>query len=245
MSDRPNILFLMTDQHRWDALGRLSPLVQTPNLDALARCGIHFTQAVCNAPICVPSRYSMMTGLYPSQLGVRFNQQVCPTDADLPVPVLPQHLAQAGYKTGGFGKTHWYEWALGKQCDPQRRGFDERALCSEGEPYMAEAGACLMEEDYGGPVPAMAEIHALSRKYIGESEMGYLGGPSSHPIEEHREGWATLKAIEFLDRNTGKENPFFCYLSLDFPHAPSLVPPGYEERYRLSEIPDRVLSRKL
>lgn len=242
MSDRPNILFLMTDQHRWDALGCVSSLVQTPNLDSLATSGIHFTQAVCNAPICVPSRYSMMTGLYPSQLGVRFNQQTCPNETDLPVPLLAQHLAQAGYRTGGFGKTHWYEWALRKQSDPQRRGFEERALCAEGEPHMSEAGACLMEEEYGGVPPAMAEIHELSRKYIGESEMGYLGGPSSYPIEEHREGWAANKAIEFLDRNIGNDNPFFCYLSLDFPHAPSLVPPGYEEHYRISDIPDRVLA---
>ncbi|MDQ3362824.1 MAG: sulfatase-like hydrolase/transferase, partial [Actinomycetota bacterium] len=104
----PNILFLMTDQHRFDALGSVNPVVRTPNLDRLASRGVRFTQAVCNAPMCVPSRYSMMTGLYPSQVGVRHNTQMIPTDEDLPAPVLAQRLLDSGYQTAGFGKTHWY-----------------------------------------------------------------------------------------------------------------------------------------
>ena len=62
---RPNIVFLMADQHRWDAIGRLDPTVKTPALDRLAREGTLFDQAVCQAPMCIPSRYSMMLGLYP------------------------------------------------------------------------------------------------------------------------------------------------------------------------------------
>src|SRR3712207_5019809 len=89
-SERPNILFLMADQYRWDALGSVNPLVKTPNLDALATRGVSFTRATVNAPMCLPSRYSLMTGLYPSQVGVRHNAQMCPTDEDLPVPVLAQ-----------------------------------------------------------------------------------------------------------------------------------------------------------
>ncbi|MGB4472949.1 MAG: sulfatase-like hydrolase/transferase, partial [Limnochordia bacterium] len=55
--NRPNVIFFMTDQQRWDALGVANPLVKTPNLDRLARTGIRFDQAVCQAPMCVPSRY--------------------------------------------------------------------------------------------------------------------------------------------------------------------------------------------
>ena len=89
-ADRPNIIFLMTDQHRWDALGCVNPVVKTPNLDRLAASGIRFEQAICNNPMCVPSRYSMKTGLYSSQSGLRHNTQMASTDADLPVPVLPE-----------------------------------------------------------------------------------------------------------------------------------------------------------
>ena len=64
--ERPNILFLMADQYRWDALGSVNPLVKTPNLDALTTRGVSFSRATVNAPMCLPSRYSLMTGLYPS-----------------------------------------------------------------------------------------------------------------------------------------------------------------------------------
>ncbi|MFY9202180.1 MAG: sulfatase-like hydrolase/transferase, partial [Limnochordia bacterium] len=49
--NRPNVIFFMTDQQRWDALGVANPLVKTPNLDRLARTGIRFDQAVCQAPM--------------------------------------------------------------------------------------------------------------------------------------------------------------------------------------------------
>lgn len=66
-SKQPNIIFLMDDQHRCDHLGVLDPTVKTPALDRLAANGILFDQAVCQAPMCVPSRYSFMLGLYPPQ----------------------------------------------------------------------------------------------------------------------------------------------------------------------------------
>ena len=53
--DRPNIIFLMDDQHRWDAFGVENEAVITPNLDKLAEEGVRFTQAVCQAPICMPN----------------------------------------------------------------------------------------------------------------------------------------------------------------------------------------------
>jgi len=106
MADRLNILFLQTDQQRWDAVGYANRAVKTPNLDRLAERGVSFSQCVCNAPMCVPSRYSMMLGLYPSQIGVRHNAQMFERDELLPVPTLAQRLLDAGYETAGFGKTH-------------------------------------------------------------------------------------------------------------------------------------------
>ena len=78
--ERPNIIFLMDDQHRWDALGVINKEVITPNIDKLAKEGVHFTQAVCQAPMCVPSRNSMMLGLYPNQIGILRNEPGIPDD---------------------------------------------------------------------------------------------------------------------------------------------------------------------
>ena len=78
--NKPNIIFLMDDQHRWNALGCVNSLVKTPALDALASEGGRYEQAVCQAPACVPIRYSMMLGLYPSQIGVRRNGEFLSDD---------------------------------------------------------------------------------------------------------------------------------------------------------------------
>jgi arylsulfatase A-like enzyme len=103
---RPNIIFLMDDQRRWDALGCVDPAIKTPALDRLAKEGILFDQAVCQAPMCVPSRYSMMLGLYPHQAGILSNGPGL-SDTQLPCDTLPELLRKAGYQTAGFGKTHW------------------------------------------------------------------------------------------------------------------------------------------
>jgi len=236
---RPNILFLMADQYRWDALGSVNPLLKTPNLDSLAARGIRFSRAVVNAPMCMPSRYSLMTGLYPSQVGVRHNAQMCPTDEDLPAPVLAQRLREAGYQTAGFGKTHWY---LGEELAPNipvktsTRGFEVRAQRNTNEPGRVEPGAVQMgherPKDY-------AELSAETRPYgSGETVEAYKGFTSTVPPERHTEAWLTDKALEFLDGGRDEGRPFFLYLSFDFPHAPFNVPPGYEELYDPEEIPD-------
>ena len=96
----------MDDQHRWDTLGFVDPAVKTPNLDELAKNGIFWDQAVCQAPMCVPSRNSMMFGLYPNQVGVLRNGEGVP-DNKLPAKPLAQLFKEAGYQTAGFGKAHW------------------------------------------------------------------------------------------------------------------------------------------
>ena len=65
--DRPNVIFLMDDQRRWDALGVVDGATKTPTLDGLATSGVRYDQAVCQAPMCIPSRNSMLLGLYPNQ----------------------------------------------------------------------------------------------------------------------------------------------------------------------------------
>jgi len=235
---QPNILFLMADQYRWDAIGGVNPLIKTPNLDALATRGVRFGRATVNAPMCMPSRYSMMTGLYPSQLGVRHNAQMCPTDEDLPAPVLAQRLREAGYRTGGFGKTHWY---LGEDLAPDipvktsTRGFEVRAQRNTDEPGRVEPGAAQMGHERPGDYAALT---AETRPYgSGETVEAYKGFTSSVPPERHSEAWLTDKALEFLGGGRDEERPFFLYLSFDYPHPPFNVPPGYEALYDLEEIP--------
>jgi arylsulfatase A-like enzyme len=235
---RPNILFLMSDQHRWDALGCVNPVVQTPHLDGLARRGIRFSQAVCNAPMCVPSRYSLMLGLYPSQCGVRHNTQTIPEDRFLPALTLPQRLAARGYQTVGLGKTHWYPGDVPTDAEkfvPTGRGFEIRA-----EPRDVECGATYEGEILMGreePEAWARYCEEMRACQCGpESITGFTGHPSAIPGDFHREGWVTRQAVKFLREDRAASRPFFLYVSFDNPHAGFNVPPGYEERYRLEDI---------
>ncbi len=221
---RPNVIFLMDDQHRWDALGCIDPGVKTPTLDGLARAGILFDQAVCQAPMCVPSRHSLMLGLYPHQVGVLSNAPGL-SDTQLPCDALPEVLRKAGYQTAGFGKTHW----AAKSCST--RGFEVRYASTD-----PEQGAVLMSQDNPG---GLERYHAETKDYGGGEEQpaGYLGCTSRVPEADHRDGWTFNRCLDFLDNGLDAQRPLFLYLSFLKPHAGHNVPPGYEGFYELGAMP--------
>lgn len=225
---RPNIIFLMSDQQRWDCIGRLNPMVKTPALDSVAREGVVFDQAVCQGPMCVPSRYSMMLGLYPSQVGVLRNRHQL-SDAQLPCEPLPEILRKAGYQTAGFGKTHWGGGGR------STRGFTTRFI---GQPsnVLYEEGAVMM----GDKNPeGLARYQAETKDYGGGEEniAGYIGETSAVAEEDHRDGWVFRQCLDFLEDGVDKSKPLFLYLSFLKPHAGHNVPPGFEELYNIDEIP--------
>lgn len=222
--ERPNIIFLMDDQHRCDALGVLDPTVKTPALDRLAKDGILFDQAVCQAPMCTPSRYSMMLGLYPHQIGILRNGPGL-SDGQLPCVPLPELLRKAGYQTAGFGKTHW------SAKDISTRGFEVRYASTD-----PERGAILMSND--NP-QGLQRYNEETKPYGGGEEniAGYLGRTSQVPEADHRDGWTLNKCLEFLDNGLDRQRPLFLYLSFLKPHAGHNVPPGFEKLYDPGAMP--------
>ncbi|HMV46865.1 MAG TPA: sulfatase [Blastocatellia bacterium] len=112
-----NIIFLLTDDHRYDALGFLKgqPFIETPNLDAMARNGVYLKNAFVTTALCSPSRASILTGLYAHQHRVVDNNNPVPDD----LVFFPQYLQQAGYETAMIGK-----WHMGGEKDDPQRGFN-------------------------------------------------------------------------------------------------------------------------
>jgi len=220
---RPNIIFLMDDQHRCDALGRIDPGIKTPTLDGLTADGVLFTQAVCQAPMCVPSRYSLMTGLYPHRVGVLSNGMGL-RDAQMPGPTIAEVLRQAGYQTAGFGKTHWSVQGS------STRGFEVRYTSTD-----PERGAIQMSQD---DPAGLARYNAETKDYGGGEEniAGYLGRTSAVPEADHRDGWALQRCLDFLDKGVDAKRPLFLYLSFLKPHAAHNVPPGFEQLYDPNSI---------
>jgi arylsulfatase A-like enzyme len=101
-SKQPNIIFLLTDDQRWDSLGCVNPILRTPNIDAMAADGVIFTNAYVTTAICCTSRASFLTGQYARRHGiVDFNKQF--TDEQL-AGTYPMLMKQSGYRVGFVGK---------------------------------------------------------------------------------------------------------------------------------------------
>ena len=116
MGKRPNVVFILTDDQRWDALSCMgNPHLKTPNIDRLAEEGALFLNHFCTTSLCSPSRASILGGLYAHAHGVTNNFTDYPRD----LPTFPRQLQKAGYATAYIGK-----WHMGEDDDSRRPGFD-------------------------------------------------------------------------------------------------------------------------
>jgi N-acetylglucosamine-6-sulfatase len=113
---RPNVLFILTDDQRWDAIGLGgSKHLRTPHIDRLGKEGVHFRNTFCTTSLCSPSRASILSGLYAHTHGVTNNFTEYPTG----FKSFPMVLQAAGYDTAYIGK-----WHMGEDNDSPRPGFD-------------------------------------------------------------------------------------------------------------------------
>jgi N-acetylglucosamine-6-sulfatase len=112
-----NVIFILTDDHRYDALGFLGgqKWIETPVLDSLARDGVHLKNAFVTTSLCSPSRASILTGRYAHTHGIVDNNTAIPAGTHF----FPQYLQKAGYKTAFIGK-----WHMGGESDAPQPGFD-------------------------------------------------------------------------------------------------------------------------
>jgi arylsulfatase A-like enzyme len=115
-AERPNVVFILCDDLRWDCLGVAGhPHMKTPNIDRLAKEGVYFKNAFCTTSLCSPSRASILSGKYAHAHGVVNNFTEYPVD----LPSFPRQLQAAGYETAYIGK-----WHMGEDNDEPRPGFD-------------------------------------------------------------------------------------------------------------------------
>ncbi len=228
---RPNILFLMTDQQRADALGCAGGWVETPNLDRLAAAGVRFTNAITTCPVCVPARLSLATGLYCHTTGVWKN---CNHRMDPALPNWMRALREAGYRTSLFGKTHLHP-----------HGGDLR----DREDLMHAYGLDDVDE-IGGP---RASARLLSHMTARWQELGlweayredyrerfankpHVVRPSTLPLEEYADVYVGRRAAEYLAAYD-RDQPWFCWVSFGGPHEPWDTPEPYASRYRPAAMP--------
>ncbi|MFC1735638.1 sulfatase [Candidatus Hydrogenedentota bacterium] len=214
----PNILVIMTDQQRADALGCAgNPVVKTPNIDSIAATGTRFSNTYSQAPLCAPNRASLYTGRYTAAHGVMCN------GVEFVVSEENKSVAQVfkdnGYKTACFGKMHLhgptgFDLGFGDSPEDNYQLHDyEREIGPKSSP----------DNPMGNAIRSSLEDHAIGKMEV-EPENSF-------------ENIITDRAIEFI-RNRGEDGPFLVWLSFFGPHPPYAAPEPYHSMYDPDDIPD-------
>ncbi len=194
---KPNIVFILADDLGYGDIGVYGQeKIETPNLDALAKGGMLFTQHYSGTTVCAPSRAALMTGLHTGHTPIRGNFEIQP-EGQFPMPdtlmLLPRMLQEAGYVTGAFGK--WGLGMVGTTGDPNRQGFDTFF----GYNCQRQAHRYFPEYLWHNAEKVILEGNDWTSKKTFAPELIHQ------------------QSMEFIAAN--KDRPFFLYVPMIMPHA--------------------------
>ena len=233
--NRPNVLFLSTDQQRRDALGAVNGLVKTPNLDALAASGALFDHSFATTPVCMPSRMSTLSGRYHGALGIRSNGAEMPED----IPCLQHILSAYGYHTANIGKLHFRNHASAfrdhRRPHP-RYGFDTLILSDEPGCYDDAYLAWVAARDPDAVDLCRADTPPAwtgtpVRRHPRRVQEPY---PFAGPEHLTHSAFVADETCSFLERTT---EPFFCIAGFYAPHPPVNPPQRFVDWYDEAAMP--------
>ena len=223
---RPNILWICTDQQRFDTIGCYgNTWVRSPRIDALADTGVLFANAFCQNPLCTPSRASFLTGRYPRTTRARQNGQSIP-DTEI---LVTKALADAGYHCGLAGKLHLSACQPSKTPDAERRiddGYAEFYWSHHPDDDWSTGDYARWLREQG---------HAYARHAHPKSSHVQ----TSVAEEYHQTTWCVQMAIDFIGRHADDAEPWLFSVNCFDPHHPFDPPEDFLRRYldRLDEIP--------
>jgi arylsulfatase A-like enzyme len=229
-ASKPNVIIIMTDDMGYSDFGSYGSEIKTPNIDTLAYGGLRFT-SFYNFSRCTPTRASLLTGLYPHQLGMGSNDHAMQKNS----ATIAEVLGENGYETAMVGKWHLSDRAdkpsdcsstvkwLNHQCGlgalfstmetyPVNRGFDKHygnlwALVDNWDPFALVDGEKSIEN-----APADWKTTHDSAYYFGDAM---------------RE-----KALEYIDGFSKNPDPFFMYYAFTIPHWPIQIHDRYVDKYK-------------
>ena len=216
---RPNILWICTDQQRFDTIHALgNPHIRTPNLDRLVGEGVAFTNAYTQSPICTPSRACFLTGCYPSTLHVNRNG-----NAYFPVPerLITRRLTEVGYDCGLSGKLH-----LSAAHGRVEQRFDDGYRFFKWSHHP-------QPEDFW---PTEQHDYQLWLQEQGvDWDKAYGGEYDGIAAQYHQTTWCANEAIAFMSEP--RQGPWLMSVNPFDPHPPIDPPPEYMARMDVASMP--------
>jgi len=226
-AEQPNILLIHTDQHRIDCLGAYgNKQIKTPNIDALGADGDLFNNSFCSYPVCTPSRYSLITGLYVREHGGYSNHCTLRPEVD----TFPAMLKKSGYRTKAVGKMHFTPTYFDV-------GFEEMELAEQNGPgrwdddyhrYLQDNG--LVDHN------DLEDQIGVYRKEAPKSYFSNCGSRESNlPDKHHSTTWIGDRAVETIDK-WDKNQSNFLMVGFIKPHHPFDPPENWAEIYNPKEI---------
>jgi arylsulfatase len=236
MARQPNVLFVMTDQQRFDTIAALgNGHIYTPNLDRLVARGAAFTRGYTPTPVCVAARYSVRTGCTALTTRVFSNGQVPPATGQAESMTgrcgayVGARMRQLGYRTFGIGKFHSHPW-------DEDLGYDvhlhSEELFGSAERRATDAYARFLADEH----PAYDFIEGLHGE---RTEMYYMPQMSPLPAELTVESWAADRAVEQIGAAPA-DQPYFGFLSFIGPHPPLAPPVPFNRLYDPDRMPSPV-----
>ncbi len=210
MSKRPNVLWIMSDQHRAQALGiNGDPNVFTPNLDRLATSGVNLTSAVGGVPLCCPFRGSMLTGLYPHKAVPGHEMRLDPqmtTVADV-------------FNTNGYDTCYIGKWHLD--------GFEEKN---------GRAAMHIIPPDRRGGFKHFTGYENNNSQWDCWVHGGEGDGAFHYRLDGYETDCLTDLMIDYIDDKKEDEEPFFAVLSVQPPHNPYMAPEKYMANHNAASV---------
>lgn len=243
---KPNIIYILADDLGYGELGAYGQTkIETPNIDALAKNGMVFTQHYTSAPVCAPARYMLLTGKHSGHAYIRgndewsergdvWNYKKTILDSTLegqrPIPsntlLFPQKLKEKGYTTGMVGK-----WGLGAphtNALPTKMGFD----FFFGYNCQRQAHTYYPVHLYRNEERVHLNNDTIrpSRKLIKDSNPNNPESYKDYTLNEYTPDLMFNEMISFIDRE--KNNPFFFYWATPIPHNPIQAPQKWVDYYK-------------
>jgi choline-sulfatase len=219
MSAKKNILFLMTDQQRFDTLGKVNENIKTPNIDKLTDDSVLFTNARCSNPSCVPSRAAIMTGKMPT--ACKCPQYItCLPDSE---KTFMKYLKEGGYHTSVVGKQHFNGSTIDKGYD------DEFIVDGHTASYKSETISQYLD--------FLKENNVDPKSVYSSSSIS--GGKWNVDTKYHIDDFIGEKGKQWLNDYLNKKEikPWFFTLSFPGPHHPyDGIGTGFDEQYNIDDI---------